>query len=358
MRNPFIPFSQRKLAPLITWYPLVMLLCLAPAARSMDLLQTYDAARVHDATILASRAAATAGRERIPQAKAQMLPNVSASLSNNNNQLSSTSANILGNPQTNSYNYGSSNRTISVRQPLFRSQLMAQYRQAYAQVADSDAVLAQDEQTLALRVCSTYFDAMFSNEQLALVLTQRKTYLAQLDAARKSFAAGSGTRTDIDEAQARLDMNVALEIEARQQVAFALQQVEVLVNQPIKRLATLNVARLDLGAQEIAARSDWTSKAFLGNQQIKSLTAQVEVARQEVSKAKAGHHPTLDAVAQWSTSSSENVTSPPDSWTSGRSWTAFLASKWMSASRRSSWSVPDFGPSGRRSSQMRLIRSG
>ena len=42
---------------------------------------------------------------------------------------------------------------------------------------------------------------------------------------------------------------------------------------------------------------------------MQSLKAQVEVARQEVDKAKAGHYPTLDAVAQWSRSDSENVLS-------------------------------------------------
>ncbi len=34
----------------------------------------------------------------------------------------------------------------------------------------------------------------------------------------------------------------------------------------------------------------------------------MEVARQEIDKAKAGHHPTLDAVVQWSRSESESVT--------------------------------------------------
>jgi outer membrane protein/protease secretion system outer membrane protein len=73
---------------------------------------------------------------------------------------------------------------------------------------------------LVVRVVGAYFEAMLTYEQLNLVLTERQSYTTQLDVARKSFAAGSGTRTDVDAAQAQLDLNVAEEIQARQNMAF------------------------------------------------------------------------------------------------------------------------------------------
>lgn len=283
------------------------LLTLSMAVCAMDLLQAYEVAQKQDATILASRAAARAGRERLPQARAQLLPNVSASLGRNNNQLTSTTTSF-GREQSTDSNYTSSNQTLSVRQPLFRTGLTAQYRQARAQVDDADATLAQDEQNLAVRVSGAYFEALLTHDQLALVLAQRTAYTTQLDAARKSLAAGAGTRTDIDEAQARLDMNAALEIEARQNVAYTLKQLEILVNQPIDKLATLDVSKLKLLAPQPTHLQDWTQRAEQNSPQLQSLKAQTEVARQEVEKARAGHYPTLDAIAQWSRSESENVT--------------------------------------------------
>src|SRR5450830_1286312 len=234
-----------------------LLLCLSTTAWSMDLLQAYEAAQQQDATILASRAAAQAGRERLPQARSQLLPNIAASVARNNNHLISTAPNYLGQEQTTNSAYPSRNETLTVRQPLFRPYQMAQYRQAKAQVQDSDAALAQDEQNLAVRVSSAYFEAMLTHEQLALILAQRTAYSAQLDAARKIFAAGSGTRTDIDDAQAKLDMNAAQEIEARQNVAYTLQQLEILVNQPIDKLATLDVSKLELLPPQPSAWEDW-----------------------------------------------------------------------------------------------------
>ena len=284
------------------------MLSLSMTAWPMDLLQAYEAAKVQDANILATRAATQAGRERLPQAKAQLLPSVGLSFSSNRNQLSSTTPNFLGQEQTTDTNYPSSNQTLTVRQPLFRAQLTSQYRQAKALVDDAEASLAQEEQNLVVRVSAAYFEALLTYEQLALVLAQQSFNKTQLDAARKIFAAGTGIRTDEDEAQARLDMSLALEIEARQNVTYTLQQLQLLVNQPVDQLEKLDVAKLELLDLQPVRLDSWIERAELNSPQLRSLKAQFEVAREEVVKARAGHYPTLDAVAQWSRSNSETVT--------------------------------------------------
>lgn len=291
------------------------LLGLSMAASGMDLLQAFEAAQLQDATIRAARATAAAEHERVPQAKSQLLPSVNASVSRTTNRLTSTTPNFLGVEQTTNTNYPSSNQSITLRQPLYRPQLMAQYRQAQAQVDDADAMLLQEEQSLVVRVSSAYFEAMVTHDQLALILAQQAAYTTQLDASRKTFAAGSGTRTDIDEAQARLDMNQALEIEARQNVTYTLQQLQMLVNQPIDKLATLDIPNLALQYPEPNNLDDWAARAEDHSPQLQSLKARVETARQEVQKAKAGHLPTLDAVAQLSDSRSESVTNTSSRYT-------------------------------------------
>lgn len=303
------PFKQSPRSATLKWLAVgSTLLCYSLAASPMDLLQAYQAAQSNDASILASRATAVAERERLPQAKAQLYPNLSANLSRNSNHLESTSPNFLGVEQTTNTSYPSNNKTLTLRQPVFRKQLLAQYRQATAQVEDAEAALAVEEQNLAVRVSGAYFEAMLTHDQLALVLAQQKAYTEQLDAARKTYAAGSGTRTDVDEAQARFDMNLAQEIEARQNVAYTLQQLQTLVNQPIDKLATLKVGKLDLLEPQPNRLQDWVERAELNNPQLQSLRARVEIARQETEKARSGHYPTLDAIAQYTDSDSESVT--------------------------------------------------
>ena len=291
------------------------LLCQVYSANSMDLLQAFEAAQRNDPTILAARASTVGDRESLPQARSFMLPNISANASRTNNRLTTVQPSIFGTEQTTQSAYPSESQSVTLRQPLYRPLLIAQYRQAQAQVQDAEAGLALEEQNLFVRVSSAYFEALLAHDQLALVLAQQKAYTTQLDLARKTFAGGSGTRTDVDEAQARLDMNLALEAEYRQNVSYTLQQLETLVGEPVGDLATLNVANLELQQPEPDSLQEWQDRAEQNNPQMQSLVARVETARQEVKKASAGHHPTLDAVVQWSNNKSENVTSTSTTYT-------------------------------------------
>ncbi|HNQ10448.1 MAG TPA: TolC family outer membrane protein [Giesbergeria sp.] len=282
---------------------------LAASAWGMDLRQAYEAALENDASIRASRAAAEAGRERLPQARAQLLPNVSFIAGRNYNDLTSEGRNVLGQPTTSQTQYWSGSQVLSVRQPLYRPYLTAQLKQAEAQVQDADATLERDEQSLVVRVGESYFDALLAREQVALVLAQKATYTTQLDAARKGFAAGSGTRTDVDDAQARLDLTVAQELEARQNESYTLHRLETLTGQPVESLAGVDAGRFVPQEPVPASVQEWIARAEEHSPELQSLQAQLEAARQEIEKAKAGHRPTLDAVAQWARTNSDTVTS-------------------------------------------------
>jgi protease secretion system outer membrane protein len=275
---------------------------------ALDFKQVYQAALEQDATIRASRAAADSGRERLPQARAGLLPQVSASAGRNFNSLDTTSPNILGELGTTNDRYFSDNKSVQLRQPLVNMQRWLQFEQAKSMVAETEATLDRDLQNLVVRVAGAYFEYLMSDEQLELVLAQKKMYTSLVDAAKKGLAAGSGTRTDIDDAQARLDMASAQELEARQNQDQTRRQLEVLINQPVASVAKLNVPALKLVDPVPASLDEWTSRAEKNSPEIKAMQARLEAARREVSKSQAGHLPTLDAVAQWSNSGSENIT--------------------------------------------------
>ena len=294
------------------WAPVCSLLLgmtVALPTWSLDLSQAYQAAHANDASIRAARATADASRERLPQARAQRLPNVSLSAARTSNDLTSKTQNVLGQPVTNQNQYYSGSQTLSVRQPLYRPYLGALVRQAQAQVEDADASLERDEQSLVTRVAEAYFDALLASDQLGLIGAQKKNYATQLDAARKGFAAGSGTRTDVDEAQARVDLILAQELEAQQNVEFTRRRLEVLMGQPAQALAVLDVARFAPRAPVPVSVEAWIERAEQASPEMLALRAQVEAARLEIDKAQSGHKPTLDLVGQWSRTNSDSVTS-------------------------------------------------
>jgi outer membrane protein/protease secretion system outer membrane protein len=284
-------------------------------AWSLDLMQAYQAALAQDARIRAARAARDSAIERLPQARAQLMPNIAINLGRNKNDIDRTQENILGQESKFSEEYFSYNQTLQLRQPLFRMPLFAGLRQAGFVVDDAEATLERELQDVGARVTGAYMEALLAQDALDLVLKQKAVTTTQLDAARKSLEAGFGTRTDIDEAQARLDMNIADELSARQHVEFTRRQLEILINQPVDSLVTVDAKRLPLLPPEPADVAEWIRLAEASSPEVRALQARLDAAKAEIAKARGGHYPTVDAVAQISKSGSENVTSPNSSYT-------------------------------------------
>ena len=280
----------------------------AVSAHSMNLLEAYQLALDQDATIRASRATLAAGRERLPQARAQLLPSVSANWARSSNRLTTTSNTVLGGESVSRDDYFSFNKTLSLRQPLFNMPKYIQYQQATDMVGEAEAVFERELQNLSVRVGGAYFEALMSGEQLKLVLSQKQQFTTVLAAAEKALALGTGTRTDMDDAKARLDMALAQELEARQNEDYTRRQLEILLNQPVPQLQSLHPTGLQALPALGLDLNAWLDQALAHSPEVKSLQARLQAADKEIQKAKAGHAPTLDAVAQWSDSGSENVT--------------------------------------------------
>ena len=280
----------------------------ASAASSMTLLEAYQLALEQDSNIRASRATLESGRERLPQAQAQLLPSVQASVARSYNDLNTTSPNFLGQQATTNSAYYSFGKTLTLRQPLFSMQRYYTYEQAKDQVADAEATHQRDLQELIVRVGGAYMEVLLTEDQLNLVLAQKQQYTTMVDAAKKMLKAGSGTRTDIDDAQARLDMAIALELEARQNREYTRRQLEILVNQPVAELATLNLNALANLPTDLPPLESWLEQAQANSPELRALQARVASADKEISKAQSGHGPVLDGVAQYSDSGNENVT--------------------------------------------------
>jgi outer membrane protein/protease secretion system outer membrane protein len=294
--------------PLLRAVALAALASAAASAWSLDLSQAYRLAYDRDATVRASRAASEAGREKLPQARAQFMPNISATASEFRNDLNSTQRNFAGQPVGTEDFYNSRNETVTLRQPIYRKALAANYRQAEALVASANASQEKDEQLLVMRVTQAYFEALQAEQQLRLLELTKAAYAAQVDAATKALKGGIGTRTDIEDAQARFDLSVAQELEAKQSIEITRRKLQAIIGQPPGELAQLDVAKLALEGPKPADIDAWIALAEDLSPEIMEAKAQVAAASEEVEKARAGHYPTLDMVAQASRSSSENVT--------------------------------------------------
>jgi protease secretion system outer membrane protein len=287
-------------------------LTLSGAAAAQDLLSLFRLAIVRDADYLAAQAAAQAGREQLPQARAALLPQLSASVSYTQNDTDQATKDVFGRDVRRAYEYTGKNAAVSVRQMLFRPAALAQLEQAEARVRGIDAQLEKEFQSLALRLAQAYFEVLLAREKIAAAESEARAYASQLKAAEESFKAGAGSRTDIEEARARLDLAQARQIEAEQRLIVAQRALMAIVGERIdaKALAMLSAdAETLLQPLTPAALESWLEAAEANNPEIRSLQTAVEAAERELSKARAGHLPTLDFVASrtLTDSDSENI---------------------------------------------------
>ena len=283
---------------------------------SLTLMQAWRQAKSNDAQLRAARAAKAAGYERLPQARAQLMPSIQASASRFQNQVAREGVNTLSQPLDIFDRYPSESQTLQLRQPILRAQLISQLEQARYAINEADATYVREEQAMTVRVALAYFEALLARDQVELVVGQQRFLLAAVDAESKALKAGTGTRTAVDEAQARLDLNKAQELEARQAEAQARRQLQSYLLQPVGTLARLRNQPLDVAVLAGGGLEDWTQRALAQSPEIKALQAQIDQARAEVSKARAAHLPTLDLVAQAQRSRSENVITPQSQYES------------------------------------------
>lgn len=284
---------------------------LCPSSVSaLDLLESYDAALLEDADYQAARAAADAGRELVPMARAQLLPNISASASRMKNDLTSESQTALGRTVTSESQYKSKSDSLTLRQPLYRPAQYAGYLQAEARVTGVEASFERAGKDLVLRLIEAYMNVLLAGNTLLQTEAQELAIKAQLASATRAFEVGQGTRTDIDDAQAKLDLNISRKLGTRQSIEQSRHELAVLINRTVDQVKPLNNERLAQASLNPANLDEWMSQAGELSPELRELQAQLEAAHHEVDRAWAGHKPTLDLVIQQSMSSSDNITNP------------------------------------------------
>ncbi|GAA4343392.1 TolC family outer membrane protein [Pigmentiphaga soli] len=260
--------------------------CLFSPALALDLQQAYHAALANDATFASARAAYAAGLEKLPQARAGLLPAVSLA----GNVANASTTRLPGARYTNeSY-------TLQLVQPLFRWDNWQAYEQSKLQVAASEAQLEQGRQDLILRVAQAYFDLLAAQDDLAFLGAQKSAISEQLESARRNYEIGTATITDTYEAQARYDLAEAQSIQAQADLEVRISALQQIIGIPAANLAELPPSVAIPGPQPAVAET-WADRARDSNLSVAQASLASEIAARDIEIAKSGHYPTVDLVA-------------------------------------------------------------
>ncbi|WP_300332069.1 TolC family outer membrane protein [Accumulibacter sp.] len=279
-------------------------LCAASGALAADLMQVYRDALSYDAQYAAARATAAAGRERLPQALAGLLPSVNATGSTSWNG-SHYDYRPGGSSATQSYRnrYNTNSYGASLTQPLFRWQNWVQYDQAKLLVMQAEATFAQAGQELIVRLAQAYFDVLFASENLRAVQAEKTAIGQQLEQAKKNFEVGTATITDTYESQSRFDLARAKEIAAESELEVKRYALRALIGKEPGELNRLKDKAVVQPPQP-ASMEPWVEAAERDSFLVQAQQAAAEAAGRAVEVSRAGHYPTLDVVANYSANNS------------------------------------------------------
>lgn len=263
----------------------------APLPLKTDLVTVYQEAAKNNADIAAARADYQARREVVPQARAGLLPNLSAGATYGDTRSEIDSPN-------NTVSRSGTTYQANLSQPLFRADRWFQLQAAEATSEQATLELSATEQNLILQSAETYFAVLRAQDTLASTKAEEAAFKRQLDQANERFDVGLSDKTDVLEAQAGFDTARANRILAERAVDDAFEALVTLTNRDYLAVEGI-VHSLPVLAPTPNDAKAWVDTAAAQNLNLQASYFAVNAAQETLRQRKSGHAPTLDAVASY-----------------------------------------------------------
>ncbi|MDD3608966.1 MAG: TolC family outer membrane protein [Halothiobacillaceae bacterium] len=267
-------------------------LALALPVQAENLIQVYEKALENDATLRAAQQNRLAVFEAMPQAKAAVLPGISASGQLSRNHVQDRSS------ANNDYSYNNKQLQLQLTQTLYNRAQFLQLDLAETQTRQADIDYSAAEQDLLLRVSEAYFNVLKANSQLQLARADLAAVQRQLEQAEKRFEVGLIAITDVADAKASYDQSSALVITSENQVNNAQAALATLTGIDYKRLADVRTD-IETPAPEPRDMHKWVETALEQNLKVRSAEIGNDIARQGIELQRSGHYPTVNLNASY-----------------------------------------------------------
>lgn len=281
--------------------------CALPAW-ALDFAEAFRLAKDYDARVKIAGSRAAQDEAGVDVARSRLLPQVSAAAARGKQY---THTNYLSGPYPSRYEEpDTKNWVLQVRQGIYRPAEWRSWDRAQSLAEASARALDAETATLLSRVAKAYLALLEARTQLKVAEQDVARYTEVLRQAQRAFETGQGTRIEIEEAQARLDSAQASVVDWQGQIETGRQDLAALTGQEVnpEELTPFTEVRglaRDMLQEPVTA---WVERTMLQNPELASLKAQLDAAEKQVAVQKAGHLPTVDAVASRRFSRSDSET--------------------------------------------------
>lgn len=258
-------------------------LLLSPLAHAESLLEIYHQAQDKDPQLQQAIAERNAAFERINEADAAKLPQISLS----------ASAGYLKSNRNDSLTSQTAGTGINLSQAIFRQSIWLNSDITNKQALASDVALNLQKQTLIYNTAQAYFSVLATQDALEYATANEKALQRQLDETQQRFDVGMTAITDVQEAKAAHDLAVANTIIAQNTLANSFESLRQLTGTEHRFLDVLNTERFSTTPLQLSSEQ-WLELAKDQNLSLNQVRINKDIAKQSIDLAKAGHLPTLD----------------------------------------------------------------
>ena len=271
-----------------------------------SLLDIYQQAKTNDPVLRKAAADRDGVVEQINQARASLLP-----------QLNATGTADYSRSNFNTVN--EQNQTaakLNLTQSLYDRANWVRLTQSEKRASQAEVNYSAAQQNLILRVANAYFGVLRAQDNLTVILAEKKAVFRQLEQTKQRFDVGLVAITDVQDAQAQYDQVRASQITAQNDLDNSLENLrEITGNLP----SQINILDTKQFSTDMPLKIDQLMKeADAKNLNLMSARLGQELSREGVRLASSGHLPTLGLQGSvWV--SDTNVTSGPTPSTNGDS---------------------------------------
>lgn len=295
------------------------LLLLTSSALSADnLLDIYNIAKNNDPVILASEAGRLAANERVNQSMATLLPQLGASAQYGiTNTDASSDASGTFTPSTHSpqvalplkHSWREAEQTatgysIYLQQEVYNHASWLNLRLSEKRALQSNITHQGEKLALIVRVADAYFNVLAAKDNLAFAQSETQAVSKELAQTKQRHDVGLIAMTDVHEAQSRYDRAVANQIAAQNGLDNTHEHLHQLTGQYHYNLLGLR-DKIELKKPQPENIEQWVKEAIKNNIDLKASKVAMEIAKQNIAIARAGHLPTLTLEASYSDNNSD-----------------------------------------------------
>ncbi len=282
-------------------------------AHAANLLQVYRQALKSDPVFQAERQNYLATTELYPQARAALLPNISllGQSTYNDSSVKTSFVNFPGFTGKNTFT--EHNLTLSLTQPVIDFASWFQLHVAKAQIRSGAARFAAAKLDLLIRTATAYFNVLQAEDILRFTNAEKRATYRQLDQAKQRYNVGLDAVTSVYDAQAQYDSIVAREIQAKNDVENAREDLRQITGVYYRHLARLK-DRYPLVMPSPANVEQWVEAAGRQNYAVQAARLNAVAARETIKVNFSGHLPTVDVIGQYNSIRTNNsgIGSPGD----------------------------------------------